>query len=419
MWEQIDLDATIREFDFTKHAVRDIQETLSADDFEDMPAAAIFDTLLHKMEIVSFGMHLKRYLYLNAQLPEPFHDVKDETYAQIIMQSFEETFTPHSFGSTQKRWSLTVRDWLHAQSVRRQTVFLLGFGLRMSDRDVSDFLMKVIKEDDFDLFDPEEVIYRYCLQHTLPFSVAKQLLAWYDDLEETKCTQADQNPAGALSGFHSSTESAQEYISQDDVPVNLDKENSLKEWLTILKSQEQKHNRADGIYARFLELYDQARQTAYIIRQQRERRNLSGQAASSDWHSVTPADLEKLLCCGIPVARYGNLEKASCSLLSSHYSGKRMTRQRLDKLLSRKVCPDRFDLITLAFFVMSQEKPEAKPKERFLRFVEETGRMLKDCRMWPLYPPNPYEASIMMCMLTDDPLTAYSDIWELSYEGKL
>ena len=96
-----------------------------------------------------------------------------------------------------------------------------------------------------------------------------------------------------------------------------------------------------------------------------------------------------------------------------------MTRQRLDKLLSRKVRPDRFDLITLKFFIMSQENLADKPKHRFLRFVEETGRMLKECRMWPLYPVNPYEAAVMMCMLTDDPLTAYSDIWELSYKGEI
>ena len=419
MWNNLDLDATIREFDFTKHAVRDIQNTLNENDFEGTPASVIFDTLLHKMEIVSFGMHLKRYLYLNGQLPEPFHDVKDETYVQIIMQSFEETFTPHAFEPTKKRWNRTVNDWLNAQSVRRQTVFLLGFGLRMSDRDVSDFLMKVIKEDDFDPYDPEEVIYRYCLQHARPFSIAKQFLTWYDSLEAEACLQTDQNMAASSSHQDRMESCAPARHDCDTSSAGFDNEEDLKRWLCVLKSEKHVYDRSDTAYARFLELYDRARQTADIMDRQRDFARVSYRRESSGWHSVTPADLEKLLCCGIPVGNYGNLKKASCSLLSSHYSTKRLTRQRLEKLLSRKVRPDRFDLITLLFFIKSQDCCAMQPRERFLDFVKEAADLLEACRMWPLYPPNPYEASVMMCMLTEDPLSTYSDIWELSYSGSI
>ena len=35
--------------------------------------------------------------------------------------------------------------------------------------------------------------------------------------------------------------------------------------------------------------------------------------------------------------------------------------------------------------------------------------------MGPLYPVNPYENFMMTCMLSDDPVGTFSDVWELSY----
>ena len=38
--------------------------------------------------------------------------------------------------------------------------------------------------------------------------------------------------------------------------------------------------------------------------------------------------------------------------------------------------------------------------------------------MEPLYPANPFESFVMMCMLTDDPLGSFADVWELSYDAE-
>ena len=37
--------------------------------------------------------------------------------------------------------------------------------------------------------------------------------------------------------------------------------------------------------------------------------------------------------------------------------------------------------------------------------------------MDPLYVANPFESFVMMCMLTDDPLGSFADVWELSYSA--
>ena len=41
--------------------------------------------------------------------------------------------------------------------------------------------------------------------------------------------------------------------------------------------------------------------------------------------------------------------------------------------------------------------------------------MLEKCDMGPVYPVNPYENFLMMCILSVDPIGTFSDVWELSY----
>ena len=62
-----------------------------------------------------------------------------------------------------------MKGWLGASCVKRQTVFLLGFGLRMQVEDVSDFLVKVIKEEDFNFYDKDEVIFWYCYKNQMDY----------------------------------------------------------------------------------------------------------------------------------------------------------------------------------------------------------------------------------------------------------
>jgi len=59
---------------------------------------------------------------------------------------------------TSAKLSSLVNNWLTQASVKRETdFFFFGFGLRMSTEDVSDFLTRVLREQDFDFHNPEEV----------------------------------------------------------------------------------------------------------------------------------------------------------------------------------------------------------------------------------------------------------------------
>ena len=63
---------------------RDFRQVVSLDGFEDEDADVIFHYLYKEMELVSFGDHLKRYIYERAGLEEPYNEVTQE-YLQMIL----------------------------------------------------------------------------------------------------------------------------------------------------------------------------------------------------------------------------------------------------------------------------------------------------------------------------------------------
>ena len=174
---------SVKDFEFTRRAAQRFRQVVSLDGFEDEDADVIFHYLYKEMELVSFGDHLKRYIYERAGIEEPFGEVPQEVYRDIAVDSFRETYTPKSMNPTSTKLPALVNNWLTQASVKRETVFLLGFGLRMSAEDVSDFLTRVLKEQDFDFHNPEEVIYWYCYSKQLPYSKAEEYKENYKSME--------------------------------------------------------------------------------------------------------------------------------------------------------------------------------------------------------------------------------------------
>ena len=166
---------SVKDFEFTRKAAQKFRQVVSLDSFEDEDADVIFHYLYKEMELVSFGDYLKRYVYERAELEEPFSQVPQEVYREIVVESFKETYTPKSMSPTSAKLSSLVNNWLTQASVKRETVFLLGFGLRMSTEDVSDFLTRVLREQDFDFHNPEEVIYWYCYSTQQGYHKAEEL----------------------------------------------------------------------------------------------------------------------------------------------------------------------------------------------------------------------------------------------------
>ena len=386
---------SVKDFEFTRRAAQRFRQVVSLDGFEDEDADVIFHYLYKEMELVSFGDHLKRYIYERAGIEEPFGEVPQEVYRDIAVDSFRETYTPKSMNPTSTKLPALVNNWLTQASVKRETIFLLGFGLRMSAEDVSDFLTRVLKEQDFDFHNPDEVIYWYCYSQQLGYHRAEELKKRYEELEPDE----------------SYTEAPQVYSGK----ICLDTEDKLLRYLAYVKvGADDPMSEKSQAYQEFVRLLTHAKEIIAKMYQGDEVEK----SRNKVWNisDITDSDVEKVICSGIPVNKMGNLKKMSASILAKHFSQKRFSRQRINSILNHKFPVERFDLITLEFFIISQEMQDDDPYNRYHHFLEEIQEILKKCGMSEIYIVNPYECFLLMCLLTDCPLAVFADIWEMSYE---
>ena len=376
-------ETTIKSYEYTQRAVFDVNDIIDSDQFEGMDSEMIFSYLAERMHTVVFKDYLKRYIYKLAEIEEAFDEITDDVYAEIIRTSFREKMAPLSLQPTSRKEGKIIKDFLNAQAVTRETIFTLGFGLSMSEQDVSDFLTKVNLESSFDLEDPTETIYWYCYKHELPYEKAKDYLSYYHSLSEDK------------------TLSEKKWTMLRGNQLFLIDEEQLFLYLKYLKTYARPEERQEHLYQHFNRIYDRCRISVSHI---------TGE------NDIGAADIEKQLCSGIPITDKGNLIKMSGSILSKQFKNKRMTRQRINSILTRKHSVERFDLITLLFLVYAIDVEPDWPVERSLQYIDEIDSILNDCGMMGIYPVNPYEAFVLMCLITDYPLASYADVLEKSFE---
>ena len=189
----------------------------------------------------------------------------------------------------------------------------------------------------------------------------------------------------------------------------------LLEYLAFLKGRcDDPKSEKSQAFQEFMILLERARKIIAAMYQQDEEEN----GGKKIWkpENISASDLEKVICSGIPINKMGNLKKMSASILAKHFSQKRFSRQRINNILNHKFPVERFDLITLEFFVISQEMADDDPYTRYRHFLDEIQEILARCGMGEIYIVNPYECFILMCLLTDCPLAVFSEIWEKSYE---
>lgn len=419
----------IRTLEFTRGSQEKFFDTVDLKDFRDENPDIIFECLQKQMRLIPFGDYLKRYIFLKAGFEGHYDEVDIKEYQSIIVDSFRENGTPKSFEETTAKLSALAKNWLTQASVKRNVIFLLGFGLNMSVNDVSGFLVKAQRERDFNFKDPFEIICWYCLKKGCKFPKMLQLQKLYCDM--------DLESGGIDYGDRT--------IGIRDTFRNANDDGTLLRLLAEFK--------IDGAGCRFSvtaqqwfdELYLKSRQIVANCfnsdeeerineKLQKYRSSISNSDRYSDeekqrlvnkirsekkvWtaENITEGDVEKFLCCGVPVDNNGNMLKFSVSKLAKHFDNKRFSRQHIHDILSGKTAVDRFDLITLNFFIFSQDETITNNKTRYIRFIDETNLILNECSMGEIYVANPYECFLLMCILSEWPLASYADVLEKSFE---
>ncbi len=421
---------TTDELDFTENAWEAMYDTVDSTYFRDQDADLIYRTLQERLTSLSFGDYLKRYLYQRMEMTAPFEEVPLADYQQIIRDAFAEHGTPASFAPTTAKLGALAKNWLSQRAVKREVVFLLGFGLAMTVEDVNAFLTKALREQGINAKDPFEVICWYCFRNGDGFSTYERLWNMYQDTSADRLAESDL--------------SREETSSVRNTMYGIQSEGELCAFLAQLKTADNRTRTSVTAQRQFRILYDQGRDIIARMRTQEEgerfdrelaeyrakleandrlfdyekRQRLQDKRAERKIYlrsDITESDFEHVICSAIPVDRHGNLTPGKASRLNEAFSGKRFSRQHIHDILSGKAAVNRFDLITLNFFLYSQREDFARAEQRYGAFIDSTNEILESCFLGPLYIANPYECFVLMCILSDDPLGTYADVWELSY----
>ncbi|MBR6165025.1 MAG: hypothetical protein IKQ45_03740 [Clostridia bacterium] len=415
----------LSEMDFTVHARQSIEKTTQDPYFRDRDPEMIYEALTDEIRSVAFGDYLKRYIrrkQINGQ---------DSDDLDVLCDAFKKTNVPPSFTPTTAKLRSLAKNWLTQRAVSRNVVLLLGFALEMTPDEVNSFLTKALREPRINPKDPFEVICWYCYQYRLPY--AKQEELW----------------GRIVSGELSHAEES-EFVLDSTVRVrrnmeSIGTEDQLIDYLGRLdlvhragrqsvsarKQFDELYRKACGLVAKMKTEMDEddagksadrlAELVSHSDRYYDYQKNERIRKERDSFHrysaeDIMPVDLENVLYSAVPKDRNGNLTPMKESSLNDPFVGKRMTRQRIMDIQEGKTPINRFELITLCFFLATGETDRFEsPGERYEYFINEANRVLRESDMEPLYVANPYESFLLMCMLADDPLGSFSDVWELSY----
>ena len=418
-------------FSLTLRSDRVIDETQKAPEFRDDDSSAIYNTLLKNMQPIDFSYYLKRYVYKAAGYKSDFRSVGLQDYVETITQAFSAGGVPPSLKPTSTKLRAAVKNWLSQKTVSRETVMMLAFGLEMDLDTLNRFLTKALQECSLNPKDPVETICWYCVEHHLGYYHFRRLLAQYEALPGTAEEEQNVDTMGTM-------------ILRTEV-ADIQGEKSLLRYLNQLRRPDGKSRQSVDARSIFDRLYDEARSMIaalnndieeerneveagrlqdrlsrddrlYDDQKQERLRVFSEQKKRWNREDITPASFEEVLFSAVPRDRNGNLIPMKGSALNEQFRGKRLNRQHIQEILDGTGAINRYDLATMSFFVLSQRYEEEEPLKRYRIFIDETNAILDRCGMGKLYTANPYEAFLMLCMLTEYPLGTYADVWEMSYE---
>ncbi len=423
---------TESELDFTHRARRSLREAIADPYFRDSDPDVIYETLREKLRAVPFGDYLKRYLYRRAHWTGQYTEIPEAAYQSLLVGEFTKRNTPCSFTPTTARLKNLTKNWLEQKVVSRQVVLLLGFGLGMSENDVDAFLAKVLKEQRLNAKDPFEVICWYCYRQGLPYARFEALWTAYRN--------GGARREIAVPDLDTTVRFKQRMLT-------IRNEAELGRYLAELPVAQGERRQSVAARRAFDRLYEQARELAARSRTEMERDDAARRAGrlmdrlsrsdrlydyqkqamiEKERHNfhvfrkeeIGAADIEQFVFSAIPRDSHGNLLPMKASSLNEQFAGKRLNRQHMGEILSGRAPVTRYDLLTMYFFVFGQSREaRGSRKERYATFIERANRILRASDMGPVYLTNPYESFLLMCVLSDDPLGTYADVWERSYEG--
>lgn len=421
----------IKGLDYTKYGKAQIDKTVSNPYFFDKDAELLYDTLSNKLNIVSFGDYLRRFLTQREDERQKEKLLSLEECQRIIIDSFKESKTPPAFSHTTSKISALAKNWLTQQSVKREVVFLLGFGLKMTNHQVHEMLQKALQEKGVNPKNPFEIICWYCYKNGFDYSKYEELILKNEQLR----------PDAYVKSY---TDTVYTKSLKNRIRC-IDTEEDLFDYLVELKNLDGENRSCVTSRRLYMELYEVVRrliaernnrfldvENENVLMEYRNQLIKTGYNGTEiaellkkkksrfkpyEFLDISAADIEQILSSGIPTDKHGNLISEKKSSLYKQFMGKRFSRQHFFDISAKKRDVTRFDIITMNFLKVSLETTDlCDAKERYRLYIESTNKLLKECDFSCIYTANVYECFVLMCILSTEPISTYADVMEKAYE---
>lgn len=403
LFDTVSGNTVFTQYDFTQKAIHDFNLFIKSEDFSSPENASRINSFLLGTALnVSFGRHLQRYLCDHHDFGMPRNSVTVKEMTNYIRTCYSRNAAPASPAPSPRN----VRNWLTQRSARRATVFSLGFGLKMNEKEVDQFLSKVIGESSFNNTDLTETVYQYCYAHGYGYDRAVFLLTNYRRIGLTREELAGKLPPDFRIGQMETDEELCRYLR------------FLGEKGFYASGQRRAHSNYEQLIVRIRQVISDTYNADYerdesfkghfsLLHRQKEKKYKP--------ENISNYDIEQALYNATPLDNKGNLQKLLSSNLKDAFRGYRLSRQRMNNIELRKQAVERFDLLTLLFYLYARTYEESDPIDRCRRFVDHANALLPASGMMRLYVANSYEAFLLLCLLDEFPLNCFSEVWEVSY----
>ena len=360
-------------------------ETIAALGNQTTDDSMILDAMRGELKTIPFGDYLKRYIYMNSGMTGDFREIPDRSYRHTLMDAFRDHGTPSSMDDSEAHLSTVTKRWLGQYSVGRETALLIGFGLGMLEEEVNQMLMKELHDHRLDPENPLEGICQYCYRHRYGWQKMQQLRMIYEAGPERL----------------------------DELLPGANRRGRLEDQRTAVQERElmKKLFQAGPVTS-------MARKTRETFQALFEETKGKIQLESSGrlGRDITLADIERVFCPIVMRDRHGNLKLRLQEDVKRELSSHWFTRQHLHMVVSGKKEPDRYDLLTMGFYLRTGTGQRSEKEERVRCFQEEMNRMLAECGYGPMYAADPYECFLMMAMASADPMDTFLSVMEKAQE---
>ncbi|MCR4883599.1 MAG: hypothetical protein K6A68_08515 [Clostridiales bacterium] len=374
-----------RSFSFTVRRTRKRKELEKELQNSEASVPLFYNEMRTEIRAIPFGDYLKRYIYVNSSMNGHFSEIPVKEYMRTIMDAFRENGVPASMENPDIRLATVTRRWLEQYSVGRETVLLLGFGLGMMPEEVDLFLMEALHDHRMHPDDPLEGICQYCFEHRYGWEKMQQLR---DQLEKGQ-------------------EGLEERLMRTQPADRLQSRRTIREDLELLT----------GLF--------RAEQEPAALRKTREwfgklyasaGKKIVLESSGAIQREVTQADVERVFCPPVQKDRYGNLRISLQPGVKRELGDKRFTRLHQHLLLSGKKEPERYDLLTLGFYLQTGAEMCPDPAKRSEQFRHFMNPILEECGYGPVYEADPYECYLLIALASADPMETYNNVMEMALD---